>query len=198
MKLLKIKLCIMLAFSGLVADQSTVLKGKIIDSKTKEPLIGANVIIVGTGQGSASNMNGEFFIKGISEEFVDIKVAYIGYVSRTFENIDVLNQEFINVELVADVISVSEVEVQAERRSGSQAESIASKKEALEMQDNISADQISKSGDGHVADAVRRVTGVTIVNDRFLVVRGLGDRYSSAQLNSVGMQVLRQIDGLYL
>ncbi len=39
MKLLKIKLCIMLAFSGLVADQSTVLKGKIIDSKTKDPLI---------------------------------------------------------------------------------------------------------------------------------------------------------------
>ena len=132
-------------------------------------------------------MNGEFFIKDIPEEFVGIKVAYIGYVSRTFENIDVLNQEFINVELVADVISVSEVEVQAERRSGSQAESIASKKEALEMQDNISADQISKSGDGHVADAVRRVTGVTIVNDKFLVVRGLGDRYSSAQLNSVGM-----------
>ena len=40
----------MLAFSGLVADQSTVLKGKIIDSKTKEPLIGANVIVVGTGK----------------------------------------------------------------------------------------------------------------------------------------------------
>ena len=98
-------------FSGLVADQSTVLKGKIIDSKTKEPLIGANVIIVGAGQGSASNMNGEFFIKGISEEFVDIKVAYIGYVSRTFESVDVSDQEFINVELVADVISVSEVEV---------------------------------------------------------------------------------------
>ena len=89
-------------------------------------------------------------MKGISEEFVDIKVAYIGYVSRTFENVDVPDQEFINVELVADVISVSEVEVQAERRSGSQAESIASKKEVLEMQDNISADQISKSGDGHV------------------------------------------------
>ena len=85
MKLLKIKLCITLAFSGLAADQSTVLKGKIIDSKTKEPLIGANVIVVGTGQGSASNMKGEFFIKDISEELVDIKVGYIGYVSRTLQ-----------------------------------------------------------------------------------------------------------------
>ena len=66
MKLLKIKLCMILTFSGLVANQSPVLKGKIIDSKTKDPLIGANVIVVGTGQGSASNMNGEFFIKGIS------------------------------------------------------------------------------------------------------------------------------------
>ena len=62
----------MLVFSGLVADQSTVLKGKIIDSKTKEPLIGANVIVVGTGQGSASNMNGEFFIKDTDREMVYI------------------------------------------------------------------------------------------------------------------------------
>ena len=124
-------------FSSLVADQTFSLKGKIIDSKTKEPLIGANIVVLGTALGAASNMDGEFFIKDISEEFVDIKVAYIGYVSKTFENIDVSNQEFINVELVADVISVSEVEVQAKRRSGSQAESIASKKEALEASNEI-------------------------------------------------------------
>ena len=187
MKLKEIKLCIIFFFSSLVAEQTFSLKGKIIDSKTKEPLIGANVVVLGTAIGAASNMDGEFFISDISKDFVGIKVSYIGYVSKTFENLNVSSQEFMNIELVADVISVSGVEVQAERRSGSQAESIASKKEALEMQDNISADQISKSGDTHVADAVRRVTGVTIVNDKFLVVRGLGDRYSSAQLNSVGM-----------
>ena len=61
------------------------------------------------------------------------------------------------------------------------------KRIAVEVQDNISAEQISRSGDSHVADAVRRVTGVTIVDNKFLVVRGLGDRYSNAQMNSVGM-----------
>ena len=65
-------------FSSLVADQTFPLKGKIIDSKTKDPLIGANVVVLGTALGAASDMNGEFFIKDISEEFVDIKVAYIG------------------------------------------------------------------------------------------------------------------------
>ena len=47
----------------------------------------------------------------------------------------------------ADVISVTEVKVQAERKEGGQAEALAKKQDALELQDNISSDQISKSGD---------------------------------------------------
>ena len=93
----------------------------------------------------------------------------------------------VNIDLKRDVVSIAGVEVKAEKKSGTDIESLTQKQDALEMQDNISADQISKSGDSHVADAVRRVTGVTIMDDGFLVVRGLGDRYSSAQLNSVGM-----------
>ena len=75
MKLKEIELCMIFIFSSLVADQTFQLKGKIIDSKTKDPLIGANVVVLGTALGAASNMDGEFFIKDISEEFVDIKVA---------------------------------------------------------------------------------------------------------------------------
>ena len=165
------------------------LKGTILDSKTKGPLIGANVILKGTAQGSATNIDGEFFISGLSPGVVDIQAAYIGYKSKTLTNINIplSSSDKLIIELEADVISVSEVNVQAERKAGSQAEAMNVRQNALEMQDNISSDQISKSGDTHVADAVRRVTGVTIVNDKFLVVRGLGDRYSSAQLNSVGM-----------
>lgn len=79
MKLLKIKLCITLAFSGLAADQSTVLKGKIIDSKTKEPLIGANVIVVGTGQGSASNFHG---YKVCNWEDDSLKISFLCHLTK--------------------------------------------------------------------------------------------------------------------
>ena len=172
-----------------LSQDTKSLQGKIIDSKSKEPLIGANVIIKGTAQGSATNVDGEFYISDIVQSMVNLQVSYIGYKTKTISDIELkdgLNSEIV-IELNADVISVTEVKVQAERKVGGQAEALAKKQDALELQDNISSDQISKSGDSHVADAVRRVTGVTIMNDKFLVVRGLGDRYSSAQLNSVGM-----------
>ena len=179
----------LLIMNFVLSQDTKSLQGKIIDSKTKEPLIGANVIVKGTIQGSATNVDGEFFITDLSQSMVNLQVSYIGYKTKTISDIELkdgLNSDIV-IELDADVISVTEVKVQAERKEGGQAEALAKKQDALELQDNISSDQISKSGDSHVADAVRRVTGVTIMNDKFLVVRGLGDRYSSAQLNSVGM-----------
>ena len=175
--------------SFILSQDTKYLQGKIIDSKTKDPLIGANVIIKGTAQGSATNVDGDFYISDIVQSMVILQVSYIGYKTKTISDIELkdgLNSDIV-IELNADVISVTEVKVQAERKEGGQAEALAKKQDALELQDNISSDQISKSGDSHAADAVRRVTGVAIMNDKFLVVRGLGDRYSSAQLNSVGM-----------
>ena len=182
--------------SFILSQDTKYLQGKIIDSKTKDPLIGANVIIKGTAQGSATNVDGDFYISDIVQSMVNLQVSYIGYKTKTISDIDLkdgLNSDIV-IELDADVISVTEVKVQAERKEGGQAEALAKKQDALELQDNISSDQISKSGDSHVADAVRRVTGVTIMNDKFLVVRGLGDRYSSAQLNSVGMPAQNLIE----
>ena len=73
------------------------------------------------------------------------------------------------------------------KKLGGDAEALEAKENAVEIVDNISSDQISKAGDSDAADAVRRVTGVTVTDGKYLVVRGLGDRYSTAQLNSVGM-----------
>ncbi len=72
MKLKEIGFCMICIFSSLVADQTFPLKGKIIDSKTKDPLIGANVVVLGTALGAASDMNGEFFIKETDREMIYI------------------------------------------------------------------------------------------------------------------------------
>ena len=165
------------------------LSGVVTDEKNGQPLIGANVIISGTSIGSATDLNGRYIIKNLDIGMIDLVVTYIGYKKKIVKGIDISSLKSFekNIMMDQDVISVMEVKVQAEKRESGDASALQKKQEAIEMQDNISADQISKSGDSHVADAVRRVTGVTIVSDKYLVVRGLGDRYSSAQLNSVGM-----------
>ncbi len=183
----KTMLLVVLSSNFIIGIEARNINGKVVDSKTKEPLIGANVLIVGTTKGAATDVSGKFLIQNLSEDVFDINATYIGYKSKTVTNLSFSELDNFVIELDSDVISVSAVQVQAEKKIGGEASAIASKQNAIEMQDNISSDQISKTGDSHVADAVRRVTGVTIMNDKFLVVRGLGDRYSSAQMNSVGM-----------
>lgn len=141
--------------SFILSQNTKYLQGKIIDSKTKDPLIGANVIIKGTAQGSATNVDGDFYISDIVQSMVNLQVSYIGCKTKTISDIDLkdgLNLDMV-IELDADIISVTEVKVQAERKEGGQAEALAKKQDALELQDNISSDQISNSGDSHVADA---------------------------------------------
>ena len=134
----------LLMMNSVFSQDTKSLQGRIIDSKSKEPLIGANVIIKGTAQGSATIVDGEFFITDLPQSMVNLQVSYIGYKNKTIFDIELkdgLNSEIV-IELDADVISVTEVKVQAERKEGGQAEALAKKQDALELQDNISFDQI--------------------------------------------------------
>ena len=177
-------LLLLICCSTVFADESGNIMGVVKDLENEEPLIGANVIIKGTATGTATDYEGRYFIQGVEPGVISLSVSYIGYENKTINDIEVLSGETVNknIDMNKDVVSIKGVQVTANKKIGSDIESLSSKQNALEMQDNISSDQISKSGDSHVADAVRRVTGVTIMEDKFLVVRGLGDRYSSALL----------------
>ena len=122
------RILLYLLMMNFVSSQDTnSLQGRIIDSKSKEPLIGANVIRKGTAQGSATNVDGEFFITDLSQSMVNLQVSYIGYKTKTISDIELkdgLNSDIV-IELDADVISVTEVKVQAERKEGGQAEAPA-------------------------------------------------------------------------
>ena len=99
----------LLMINFVFSQDTKSLQGRIIDSKSKEPLIGANVIIKGTAQGSATNVDGEFFITDLSQSMVNLQVSYIGYKTKTISDIDLkdgLNSEIV-IELDADVISVT-------------------------------------------------------------------------------------------
>lgn len=93
------------------------LAGRVIDADTKEPLIGANVIVVGTTLGSATDVNGDYFILNVAPGTYSIKASYIGYRDFTIENIRVyadLTSE-VNFELRSSSIETQEIVVQAIR-----------------------------------------------------------------------------------
>ncbi|MFQ6603994.1 MAG: TonB-dependent receptor domain-containing protein [Fidelibacterota bacterium] len=181
-----------LAIAGIVsliaAQDHGTLSGRITDQDSQHPLIGANVFITGTSLGAATDYDGYYSISGIPAGTYSMKVTYMGYekAGRTLV-MTAGEQKHINVQLAPAIIQSSEVTVAADTKRDNELSAFARRQESVEIQNNISATQMARAGDSNVAAALRRVTGVTVMDDRYLVVRGLGNRYSSAQLNAVSM-----------
>lgn len=79
--------------------------------------------------------------------------------------------------------AIEEVVVTANRLKGSATAVLEERKQQAFVADILGAEQIARNGDGDAASALRRVTGLTLVDGKFIYVRGLGERYSSTQLN---------------
>ncbi len=79
------------------------------------------------------------------------------------------------------------IETAATGASGSIDALLASQRAAAEVSDGISAEQIARSPDSNAGDAIARVTGVSVVDNRYVVVRGLSERYSNTTLNGAAL-----------
>lgn len=93
------------------------IKGRVVDKETKQPLIGANVVVVGTTYGAASGLEGEFAILDLPVGTFSIRASYVGYSALTIENVRVnfeLTTEIL-VELTPTQISMQPVLIVAER-----------------------------------------------------------------------------------
>lgn len=109
-------LLLFLSLPSLLLAQGRI-KGKVTDLETGEPLIGANVLIVGTSYGAAADVNGEYLIINLSAGTVEVRCSYIGYQTITTSDVRVttgLTNE-VDFQLPAEGVAVSDVVVIAER-----------------------------------------------------------------------------------
>jgi outer membrane receptor protein involved in Fe transport len=114
-----ISIFIFLLFSVLLADAGTdgILEGKIINKETKEPLIGVTIAIVGTSQGTASDLDGNFHINNLEAGSYDIRFSNVGYQPALYKAVVVRLglKTRLSVELIPSAVELMEVEVTAER-----------------------------------------------------------------------------------
>jgi outer membrane receptor protein involved in Fe transport len=164
-------------------------KGKIIGqiSDSKESIIGANVLIKGTTIGNATDIDGNFTIE-IGAGTYTVVVTYVGYKTKEISNILVKAGEITtaNVTLEEEGQIFKEVLVTAsvtdmKRENIDQLQKL--KKNSSVISDFISAESIRRSPDRDAGSALKRVSGVSIQDNRFIVVRGMMDRYCLAMAN---------------
>ena len=163
--------------------------GQVLDAKTGETVIGANVAITGTTKGAATDIDGKFAIRGLKSGTYSITISYISYAKKKITGIEVSAGEVttVNVSLERKTVGLDEVTVTAQANSSSEAGLLSIQKKSVSVQDGIASAQISKIGDSNVGEAMKRVTGVTVENGKNIYVRGLGNRYSNIQLNGAQM-----------
>ena len=160
------------------------LSGKIIDADTKEALIGANVIILGTQLGAASNIEGDYFILNITPGTYSVKVSYVGYAPRTIENVRIvagITYE-LNVELSTD-FSLAEIVVIDRKFFESKSTNTVKV---------IDSDQISRL-------PVRGVSQLASIQSGVVTQEGSGGAEGNATINirgGRGSEVLYIIDGV--
>jgi hypothetical protein len=174
-------------FSLCLLAQTGSIKGTIKDAKTGDALIGATVLVEGTTNGAAADLEGNFLIPKAPAGAATLTVSFLGYQAKKI-NVQVESGKttVVNTALDEDAgQALAEVVVTAERPTNTEISLISEIKMAQTIATGVSAEQIVRTQDRDAAQVARRVPGVSIVENRFVLVRGLTQRYNTVLINDV-------------
>jgi len=158
------------------------LAGRVIDQQTKRTLASVSIRVKGTSGGTNSDANGNFSLS-ISKIPTVLVLSYLGYQTKEIEINDVKENLVIGLNPLATALE--EVTVQARRKMNTETAVLEERKRASIVQDAISAELIERTASITTTQALQRVTGVTVTDDKYVAIRGLGDRSVIGQLNGV-------------
>ncbi len=159
--------------------------GRVVDGETGAALIGAQVTVRGTNVGALSGVDGRFVLVRVPAGTLSLHVVYLGHGEKTVEGIVLPAGETVvqNVSLVSTAIELEGVTVSAARENGSVSSALNAQRSAVGVMSSTTAEQIARSPDSDAAQAVQRVSGVTVRDGKYVFVRGLGERYTTTSLN---------------
>ncbi|WP_457747952.1 TonB-dependent receptor domain-containing protein [Sulfurimonas sp.] len=163
------------------------LKGKIVTSDKNLPIPNARIFVKGTSVDARSNTDGFFSVKVPANQKISLSVVHSEYSAQTLNNITIDKDQYMDVliKLTPASMELEEFVVLAPKIKGSIAAVMAEEKNANSITNIVGSAEISKKGDSDAAGALKRITGVTIVDGTDIYVRGLGGRYSNVEMNSM-------------
>lgn len=172
---------IITTFRAYAAD----IKGKVTDSTTGEPLIGATVQIDGTTKAAATDIDGLFAFSGLDENAnYTLTIKYISYKTKKIDGVRAETQpQVIEIKLTPDEQTLNEITVTGVARKNTEIAVIQMTKSSPVIVSNVSAQEITKTQDTNAGEVIRRVPGVSLIDDKFVMVRGLSQRYNNVWIN---------------
>jgi TonB-dependent receptor len=177
---------LLILISTTVFAQTGKIAGVVSDKSNSETLIGCSVGVSGTSIGASTDVNGRYILANLKPGKYKVIFRYIGYTSKEITDIVVEAGKVISLNTVLEGTAgqqLSEVVVTASYRQENISALYAQQKNSAVISDGISSEVIKKSPDKNTSEVLKRVSGTTIQDNKFVIVRGLSDRYNSALLD---------------
>lgn len=182
---MRTKLLILLfGMAFFVQAQKGTISGKVLDKDmNNEPLPFADVTIKGTKVGTTSNEKGEYTLS-VNAGKVTVIYSFLGYKSEEVvievkEGKNTVHNQAIG----SDSMVLKDVEIVTVRRKNTESAMVMEMKEAKQVISAISAEQMSKGTDGNAAEAIQRIPGIALVDGKYVIARGLSQRYNNVLIN---------------
>ncbi len=179
-----------LAWSASAAGLGRV-EGRVIATDTAEPVSFADVLLVPVDTtlrrvGTLTNADGTFLLQA-SAGLYDLHVRAISYGRKIVTGVLVEEGRLLSLptSLAPDAIIQQEIVVEARAQQNTEQALLVERRRAAAVGDAISAEQVRRSPDRDAGDVLKRVTGLSVADGKYVYVRGLGERYSSTEVDGV-------------
>ena len=180
------------AFFGLLSlmthAQTMKLSGKVTNDKN-QPVAGVSVKIVGVTGGASTDIDGRFSLNLMPGRKYELVFTGVGYETKTITEAEVTSSQVNELNVVMAVKAKSEENVTVTAKRSARLETVASiisfQKNTNTVASVISAESIRRSPDKNTGEVLKRTPGASIQEGRFIVVRGLADRYNQAMINGI-------------
>ena len=186
--------------SGIVPALQDGLRGVVTDMVTGEPLIGAGIIIEGTTEGTVTDVDGSYVL-ALPEGTHSLSVSYIGYLTvnltvtvnpdgtgtvRASEDTSIsMTDSGLMIYMAPDSEALADAVVTARKNLESLQALQNERIQSGFAIENMGAREMSIKGISNAQESVAKLSGISIASAGQLIVRGLGDRYSTTTLNGL-------------
>ncbi len=164
------------------------IAGKILDQTTNEALIGAGVRMEGTNNGAIADFDGKFSFT-VDAGSVTLEAKLVGYGTKILKGIVVKPNEttLITIYLKESSVETQEVQVVADVSKNNENSLLNDQRSSNSIGSGVSAELLAKTPDRNLSESFRRISGTSIRDGKFAMVRGLSERYNQGQLNGVSI-----------
>lgn len=184
-------LALSLVLSPLQAWALAKLQGRILAADNGEPIGFADLLLVPADTtlkkvGGLSNADGTFLLIAPAGTY-SLQVRALSYARKRVENLKLEDGQLLpfNTTLEPEAIQQQEIVVEATAKQNSDAAVLATRRKAATLGDAVSAEQIRRAPDKNASDVLRRVTGLSVSEGKYVFVRGMGERYNSTEVDGV-------------